>query len=260
MSFIVLPALIPDIRSVYDVYFAAFTTDPEGRILLDILFPGGVTSDEFRDAHTKGTLAWWHSSDTQYTFKCVDTATGEVIGMALCDVFVQPRGEEERKLPEVGWLQGAQRERAEKVLEPLWRARERIWGGGRYIYVHAFAVDPKHQGRGAGAALVQALVDLGNSTGLPIYLESSIGSQGLYAKLGFLRVPAEIATVVHKAEVLEKDTDVEVPLMIKLPASVTGPASEEKGKSLEEVYMEWYAQRDESAPKMDEGKGAELQG
>jgi hypothetical protein len=134
MDFLVLPALIPDIRAVYDVYFAAFTADADGRALLDILFPGSpVTSSEFRDAHTNGTLAWWHSSPTQYTFKCVDTITGHVIGMALCDVFVQARGDDERKMPEVGWLQGKERERAEKVLEPLWRARERIWGGGKYI-------------------------------------------------------------------------------------------------------------------------------
>ncbi|KAK3304804.1 acyl-CoA N-acyltransferase [Chaetomium strumarium] len=247
MPFLVLPALIPDIRAVYDVYFAAFTTDPDGRRLLDILFPGGVASDEFRDAHAKGTLAWWHTSDTQYTFKCLDPATGEVVGMALCDVFVTtPKVEEKKKkervMPEVGWLQGKEKERAERVLAPLWKARERIWGGGRYIYIHAFAVHPKHQGRGAGAALVQALIDLSDSTGLPIYLESSPGSQGLYRKMGFMQVPGNIARVVHDAEVLGTEEDVEVPLMIKLPASVTASSSE-KGKSVEDVYVQWYWQR-----------------
>jgi hypothetical protein len=136
MPFLVLPALIPDIRAVYDVYFAAFTADPDGRRLLDILFPGGVTSDEFRDAHAKGTLAWWHTSGTQYTFKCLDPATGEVVGMALCDVFAAPTRDDEKEkrvMPEVGWLQGEERERAERVLGPLWKARERIWGAGRYI-------------------------------------------------------------------------------------------------------------------------------
>ncbi|KAK4234192.1 puromycin N-acetyltransferase [Achaetomium macrosporum] len=243
MPFLVLPALIPDIRAVYDVYFAAFTADADGRRLLDILFPGGVTSTEFRDAHTKGTLAWWHTSDTQYTFKCLDSDTGEVVGMALCDVFVNPRGEKERAMPEVGWLQGRDKERAERVLGTLWRARERIWGGGRYIYIHAFAVHPKHQGRGAGAALVQALIDLSESTGLPIYLESSPGSQGLYKKMGFMQVPGEVARVVHEAAVLGTEKDVEVPLMIKLPASITGSSSE-TGKSVEEVYLDWYRRRD----------------
>ncbi|KAL2127371.1 hypothetical protein VTI74DRAFT_10837 [Chaetomium olivicolor] len=230
MPFAVLPALIPDIRAVYDVYFAAFTADPDGRVLLDILFPDGVTSDEFRDAHTKGTLAWWHSSETQYTFKCVDMDTGEVIGMALCDVLVQPsnEGEGERKMPEVGWLEGKARERAERVLEGLWRAREKLWGGKSYIYIHAFAVNPKHQGRGAGAALVQALIDLGDGTGLPIYLESSPGSQGLYRKLGFLQVPGNI-----------------------LPTAVAGQASHEKGESIEQMYKEWYRRKDSGHWEMD---------
>jgi hypothetical protein len=140
MPFAILPALIPDIRAIYDVYFAAFSADPDGRRLLDILFPHGCSSDEFRDAHTKGTLAWWHSSDTQYTFKCVDPANGgEIVGMALCDVFVTPRSEEQRKMPELGWLEGEARVRAERVLGRLWEARERIWGGGRYICECSFS-------------------------------------------------------------------------------------------------------------------------
>ncbi|GAB1312645.1 hypothetical protein MFIFM68171_02855 [Madurella fahalii] len=245
MQFAVLPALIPDIRAVYDVYFAAFTADPDGRRLLEILFPHGVTSDEFRDAHTKGTIAWWHSSDTQYTFKCVDPVTGDVIGMALCDVFVKSRGEDERKMPEIGWLEGEARAKAEKVLGKLWAARERIWGGRKYIYIHAFAVDPKHQGRGAGAALVQALIDLSDSTGLPIYLESSPGSYGLYKKMGFCRVPEDIAKVVHEAEVLDTEKDVEVPLMIRLPTAVTNSSSGEGRKSVEDVYREWYGKKED---------------
>lgn len=142
MQFAVLPALIPDIRAVYDVYFAAFAADPDGSRLLEILFPHGVASAEFRDAHTKGTLAWWHSSDTQYTFKCVDPLTGGIVGMALCDVFVRPRGEEERRMPEIGWLEGEARARADRVLGKLWAARERIWGGRRYICEFFFAFLP----------------------------------------------------------------------------------------------------------------------
>lgn len=133
MGFIVLPALIPDIRPVYDAYFAAFAVDPDGRRLLDILFPDGFASEEFRAAHTAATLNWWHTSQTQHTFKCVDTNDGAVVGMALCDVFAKPQTEDERKNPGVGWLQGEQRERAERVVAPLWEARDRAFGGKRYI-------------------------------------------------------------------------------------------------------------------------------
>lgn len=134
MPFLVLPALIPDIRAVYDVYFSAFNADPSGSRLLKILFPNtSFTSEGFRQAHTDGTLKWWHASETQHTFKCIDSESGKVVGMALCDVFVKSRTEEERQVPEVGWLTGEEKERAETVLMKLWGARERIWGGRSYI-------------------------------------------------------------------------------------------------------------------------------
>ncbi|KAK3946885.1 hypothetical protein QBC32DRAFT_319492 [Pseudoneurospora amorphoporcata] len=217
--FAVLPALIPDIKSVYDAYFAAFAADADGRKMLEILFPGGHTSSEFRKAHTEGTLAWLHKAESQYTWKCVDVSTGEVVGMALCDVFIQPRTtKEERAYPGIPWLEGEQRERADRVLRPLCEAREKVMGGGSYIYVHAIAVDPKHQGRGAGAMIVKTLINLSDDSGLPIYLESSASAEGLYKKMGFVRVPEESARVIHSKSVLGTETDVEVPLMIKTPA------------------------------------------
>lgn len=84
--------------------------------------------------------------------------------------------------------------------------------------VHAIAVDPKHQGRGAGAMIVKELINLSNDSNLPIYLESSASAEGLYKKMGFVRVPEESARVIHSKSVLGTETDVEVPLMIKTPA------------------------------------------
>ncbi|KAK0719021.1 acyl-CoA N-acyltransferase [Apiosordaria backusii] len=241
MPYFVLPALIPDIRPCYNAYFSAFTNDPSGSLLLDILFPSGVTSEEFRETHTNGTLQWWHTSETQYTYKCIDAQTGEIVGMALCDVFVKWRTEEERKMPEIGWLAGEQRKRAEQVLDGLWGAREMIMGGRPYVYIHAFAVDPDHQGKGAGSALVQAIVDLGNTIGLPIYLEATPSSENVYFRKGFRRVPAEIAQVVHEAAVLGTKEDVEVPLMVKLPQRVYGAKVDEK--KVGEVWAEWQEEK-----------------
>lgn len=133
MPLIVAPALIPDIPRIYDTYFASFENDAMGRIILDILFPAGHTSPEFRKAHSEATLAWWHTSKDQYTFKCMDTDTGEIIGMALGDIYFVERNEEERKNHGVPWLEGEQRRRAEEVLNPLWEAREKLFGGKPYI-------------------------------------------------------------------------------------------------------------------------------
>lgn len=133
----VLPALIPDIEKVYDVYFEAFKNDTMGEILLGALFPGGITP-EFRKSHTAATLDWWHKSTTQYTYKVVEE-TGNIIGMILVDVFLQERSEEERKYTGVPWLQGEEKERAEAITRPLWEMREKLWGGRRYVCKCHFA-------------------------------------------------------------------------------------------------------------------------
>ena len=122
---VVLPALIPDIPRIYDIYFDAFKNEAMGRLMVDILFPQGIT-EEFRKAHAEATRAYWHTSDSQFTFKCVDTESGEIIGMALGDMHLKRRTPEQRVNHGVPWLEGEQRARAEKVLNPLWEIRDEL--------------------------------------------------------------------------------------------------------------------------------------
>lgn len=128
MGLVVLPVLAPEIRSVYDTYFSAFKDD----LILDVLFPSGIT-EEFRAGHAVHTRAYWDSSDTQYTVKCVDSETGDILGMALWDVYLKERPESEWKNPGVTWLEGKQKERAEQILKPLWKKKDDLWGGSRYV-------------------------------------------------------------------------------------------------------------------------------
>ncbi|KAK0718650.1 hypothetical protein B0T26DRAFT_856340 [Lasiosphaeria miniovina] len=216
----VLPALIPDIRKVYDIYFAAFKGERMGELMLSVLFPdGSVDSEEFRTAHAAGTLSYWHTSDTQYTFKCVDMDSGDVVGMALGDIFIRPRAAEERKNHGVPWLTGEHRARAEKVLNPLWEMREGLFGGQPYIYTHVIGVNPEAQGKGAGAALVHWGIDICDRLALPLYFESSPSTVGLYMKMGYERLNE---TIVHKADVLGADEDIVVPLMVRMPSAAKG--------------------------------------
>ncbi|KAL0934150.1 putative acetyltransferase [Colletotrichum truncatum] len=219
MGYAILPALIPDIQKVYDTYFKAFKGDAMGELMVQILFPSGTESEEFRKAHAAGTLSWWHQSDTQYTYKCVDTDTGEIVGMALGDIYLKERSEEERKNHGVSWLEGKERERAEAVLNPLHEAREKLFGGRRYIYTHVIAIDPKHQGRKAGALWCKWGMDLSDSLGIPMYFESSPSTYKLYEKMGYETLDEKI---VHKPEVTGAPHDTEVPLMVKMPACAGG--------------------------------------
>lgn len=219
MVHVVLPALIPDIKKVYEAYFAAFHDDPMGEIMLQILFPGGIDSPEFREEHAKGTLAWWHQSETQYTYKCVDTDTGEIAGMGLMDIYLRRRSAEERANHGVPWLEGAAREKAEAVLTPLHDMRESLFGDQPYIYVHVIGVLPEHQGKQAGAAIVLWGLTFCDYMNLPIYFEASPTTVGLYEKLGYERLKE---TIVHKAETLGTETDITVPLMVRMPKSANG--------------------------------------
>ena len=71
MVYFVLPALIPDIERVYDIYFDAFGRDEMGKIMTEILFPSGITP-EFRKNHTNFTLEWWKTCDYQVRFNPVE--------------------------------------------------------------------------------------------------------------------------------------------------------------------------------------------
>lgn len=130
MTFIVLPATLADIRAVYDVWFASF----KGQLVLDLIYPGTDVNDEaFRKVHAEGTLEYWKGLTMEHTFKCVDVETGRIAGMATWQVYWRERTAEERVKPWIGWLEGAQRERAETFLGQLWERREKWIGEKRHI-------------------------------------------------------------------------------------------------------------------------------
>lgn len=129
MGFIVLPASIPDIRKVYDVYFAAF----DGELVTQVLFPWDLHDEEFRKGHATHTLDYWHKDNLQYTYKCIDTDTDEIVGMSLWDFHWKERTEEQRKLPTVDWLAGEQKERAKQFIEAFWQRKEELVGGRKHV-------------------------------------------------------------------------------------------------------------------------------
>jgi hypothetical protein len=80
---------------------------------------------------------------------------------------------------------------------------------------HVIAVDPMHQGRGAGALLAGWGLDTGEASGLPVYMEASPTTAGMYEKMGCKHLKKQI---VHKASDLGSKEDVAIPLMVKLPS------------------------------------------
>lgn len=75
--------------------------------------------------------------------------------------------------------------------------------------------------------LAQWGLEHGTKLNLPMYFESSPSSVGFHEKAGFERLPE---TIVHKKELLGTETDIEVPLMVKMP--------QQAGNM---TFMEWRA-------------------
>jgi hypothetical protein len=128
MMFVVLPATIPEIRQCYDVYFEAF----KHSVVRRILFPGDIEGEEFRAGHAAHTLEHWHKDNAQYTCKCVDTDTNEIIGMALWDVFPKNRMGG-ASIPAVDWLEGEDKKRAEALLAPVTEHKRMLLGPSQHL-------------------------------------------------------------------------------------------------------------------------------
>lgn len=126
MPLTVLPALVADVEAVYEVFFEAFKDEP----IMDFLYPGGVD----RKAHNAATVEWWNHDTTGYTAKCVDTETGEVVGMSNWEVFWKPdEASRWQKPTDIPWLQGEEKTRCLRVVEPMWDVREKLFGKEKYI-------------------------------------------------------------------------------------------------------------------------------
>ncbi|EGC48573.1 conserved hypothetical protein [Histoplasma capsulatum var. duboisii H88] len=213
MPLVVFPALLSEIDQVYDVFFAAFKDEP----IMPFLYPRGVD----RKAHREGTIQWSQQDKTTHIVKCVDTDTGNIVGMASWDIFWRPGEENGWERPAgIPWLEGEEKERCMSVLGPMWDIRVDLFGRRRYIYLSAVAVHPDHQRGGAGRLLIQWGIDLANQLALPIYTESSEVGFHLYEHMGFERLSH--VRLIHKAEIIGKPEDVEIPLMVKMPTSLGG--------------------------------------
>lgn len=225
MSLIVLPALIPNVTDVYDVYFSAFKDD----LITKLLYPGGVD----REAHKQGTIQWWSHDGVTYTVKCVDQSTGDTIGMATWEVYWEPKGRRWNRPEGIPWLTGEDKEKCESILGVMWDKRQTICGQKPHICMcmgeqshiltwanaavdlMSMAVHPDHQRRGAGRRLVQWGIDLAEQFNLPIYAESSAAAFRLYQKVGFEKV--EDVKLPRSAEIVGAEEDLEVPIVVRMP-------------------------------------------
>ncbi|RYP14775.1 hypothetical protein DL765_006152 [Monosporascus sp. GIB2] len=207
MPLIVLPALEAELEPFYDVWFAAF----KGQAVVSVLFPEGAD----RKVQVQYIKNGW--GQVGHPIKCVDTDTGDIVGMAVWEIFWR-LGEENGwgKPDRIPWLSGEDWDKAKGVISPMWDMREKLFGKRRHVYLGSMAVHPDHRRRGAGRLLAQWGIDIAEQLKLPIYLEATFEGVPLYDSVGFKRVSHE--KVVLPEGVTGYPGDVEVPLMIKMPS------------------------------------------
>ena len=135
----------------------------------------------------------------------------------MWDVYITPS---DWKKGEIGWLQGKERERAEALIGPLWRAREKLWSNERYLYCHVIAVHPGSQRKGVGELLVEYGKKIALQANLPIYVESSKAAIRLYEKSGFRWLkerPVHKSNDLYLGQANVGQEDNEVPLLVWIP-------------------------------------------
>ncbi|KAM3453679.1 hypothetical protein MY3296_003522 [Beauveria thailandica] len=183
------------------------------------LHPNNVFVDEHWNVQCVIDLEWAHSMPLQMqrppywlTSKTLDAFDDDeaVTG----DAYLRERTLPERANHGVPWLEGEQRARAEKVLNPLWEVRERLFGGRRYIckclsHCHVIAIDPQHQGRKASASR-RACPSILNRRRPPSACTRRWASRCLRSK------------IVHEAALFGADKDIVVPLMVRMPSCAKG--------------------------------------
>lgn len=83
-------------------------------------------------------------------------------------------------------LLGTRSLRAVRALAPVPPAREANMGGRTFTYLQVLGVATELQGRGYGGTLLGALVERSDTTGIPVYTETTLeGAVGVYERYGF---------------------------------------------------------------------------
>ncbi|EGC40709.1 conserved hypothetical protein [Histoplasma capsulatum var. duboisii H88] len=135
--------------------------------------------------------------------------------MAVWEVHWRGEADGWRKNPTVAWLQGPEKEGAEKAFWAIWEVGDK-WLRGEEIYCSIIAVHPGHQKRGIGQLLIDWGLDVGEKLQVPVYLESTRAGLVFYTKLGFEKLSRG---AVVKAEVTHVASDFELPVTVKMPSA-----------------------------------------
>jgi GNAT superfamily N-acetyltransferase len=199
MSFTVEPVTSNDLVEWTNVHFQAFYP------LLTVLWtsPPSPRGMELLAENRRPAI----DSPDSHAFKCVDTATGRIAGVAYWTVYDKERTPQEveetlsesQESPEVNAETHINLEARRTFMANIFRSRREILGAQPAVVLKSLTVHPDYQRRGVGTMLMKWGVDEADrcvhSTqksltdmkrlGLIGYLESSKFGKGLYERFGY---------------------------------------------------------------------------
>ncbi|CRG89379.1 hypothetical protein PISL3812_06415 [Talaromyces islandicus] len=214
MAITISPVRIADVRASFVVSERALARTSQ------VMYEMPLT-EETRDIHAahrtkkmleaevasanRGNNGQEEPTEKAFSFKAVDTETGEIVGVSRWTIFYQDEPvtktlEEEAMqamlpaLPQVrtkalyAFRMCLERiGRKSVALPPLKEGEDlnSVKMRSKRVYLDVLAVDPSHQGQGIGKALLQWGLDEADRLGLITFLESTREGRPLYEKYGF---------------------------------------------------------------------------
>lgn len=155
----------------------------------------------------RGNIPQEEPKEKEFSFKAVDTATGEAVGVARWTIYYQDepvtKTIEEEAMEQTTSASALPQVRTKAyyafrmcletigrrsvALPPLKEGEDlnSVKMRSKRVYLDVLAVDPKYQGQGIGKALLQWGLDEADRLGLITFLESTREGRPLYDKYGF---------------------------------------------------------------------------
>ncbi|KAK4507524.1 hypothetical protein PRZ48_001259 [Zasmidium cellare] len=182
----VLPAEDADMPRIFEIAALAFARNEP---IWDAQFPKHWTPEGRKVGGERMTLT--KNSDPYTTYlKAVDVDSGKILGMAKWNIYQNTRPDPS-KVKGWGdeWYETEAEQNYIKAMVPVFLAKrnaaiERT--NGNLVSLDILSIDPAHQRKKVGDALVKWGLKRADELGLPAVVESSVFGKGLYEKNGFI--------------------------------------------------------------------------
>ncbi|KAB8205770.1 acyl-CoA N-acyltransferase [Aspergillus parasiticus] len=184
MSIEILTTASDDGDALADIFFAAFNTDFDRRILP----PTPDVRDWLAAKFNSVSKGQYVSPAGPILIKAVDTTTGDIVGFAqwkLPPIELSTPGKNVDKEKQVTWPKSGDTALCEKHFKAIDEKEEEFMGSTPHFSLEMLATHPKFGGRGIGSQLLGWGLEQADDERTPTFLTATVAGKPLYEKKGF---------------------------------------------------------------------------